>query len=84
MTDDQITELVVSTLTGSCRYGEEELNCLVGSVITEELGLDHDLVSSELVDESIRQVRLAIGNTTGYARAIVEANNRSGLERAAG
>jgi len=64
--------------------GEEEFSCLVVGVITPQLGIDNDVVTSELVDEWIRRFRLAIGNTARHARAIVQANDHKGLEHAAG
>jgi hypothetical protein len=35
------------------------------------MAIDGEFVTSELGDQWIRQLRLAIGNTTGYARAIL-------------
>jgi hypothetical protein len=40
------------------------------------LGIGDDFITSELVDEWTRQFRLAIKNTAGYSRAIVQASQR--------
>jgi hypothetical protein len=79
VTDDEITALVIRTVTEKFRYGPEEFDYVAVGVITDALGIDDDFVRSELVDEWIRQFLLAIGNTIGYARALAQVNHAAGL-----
>jgi hypothetical protein len=81
VTDDEITDATIKTATKHYKYGEEEFNYLVVGIITEQLGIDDELVTSELVDEWIRQLRLAIGNTAGYARAICRRTEGTPVQR---
>jgi hypothetical protein len=80
VTDDELTDLVIAAATSRYRYGEEELGYVVAGTITEQLGIDDEGIDCDLVDEWLRQFRLAVRNTTGYARAMAERKASSRLQ----
>jgi hypothetical protein len=65
VTDDELTDLVITAATSRYRYGADELSYVVAGTITEQLGIDEQDIECDLIDEWLRQFRLAVRTTTG-------------------
>jgi hypothetical protein len=81
VTDDELTDMVITAATCRYRYGEEELGYVVAGIITEQLGIDDEGIDCDLVEEWLRQFRLAVSKTTGFARAMADRKASSAAKR---
>lgn len=77
MTDDEIRDEAINHVTRKYRYGEEEFSYIVVGTITEQLGIDDEFVTSELVEVWLREFQLAISNTISWARATASQDEAS-------